>query len=938
MKHCYGIVGLHFSQLPYNVFICFLTTATRNSGPIRGRTTQQGASWSAIKGSRHSRGTQCRLASDSQVLDLLMQFSSTDLEHSASSTDSSGEEAPEEQLGGSMETVLVGDDEEEEEEVVEVIVPGTPPWMTSQTQLSTTAYDTPSTSAGQSFLLSSPRSTASITDSTTARFPPSAAPRATPAITKRLSGAAAAGMSSPAKRGRKVSSYVWGHFTHTKDKFTVVCNHCRQHVRLGKEGGCARVGTTSMHRHMSVHHPLLLPKKAPSKSSADLSSALTMPPVSPETLPAVPSTTLPTVPPSTLPGAGVCLSSQLTLPETVVKEQTWAPCDPLAMERNQWLAEFLAKSMQPFSLVDEPAFREFLHRCFPQWRVPRKSYFSASAVPALAASIKEALKKELKECIGGTVHLTVDLWTSCQVQDYMSVTGHWVAHNQAGCLVRHKAALDMSGFGYIHTAGTIGQKLQSVLEDWFTPLGIKPGSITSDSAADLVKALSNGGLQHIPCAAHCLNLIVKGGLAKCNKELSTTLEMARAICDHVRNSAAAQAHLRDIQQRNNVPRHQLVWDVAARWNTTLRMLERLHEQRLAITEYFERCSDLRLNPGQWELIRDVIAVLGPFEEATRMLSLDGATLGQVLPVLRLVEVLLQDISHAARYGTPSYTVSTYLLFHFQTSRHVKAVRANIVYLTASFLDPRFRDTFHTYVAGGEGQLQRKMEEVEDHVLGEIAEVYSKEFGASEGAAEEEPPFSSRSQPGSSMSLLTTTSTRSVKDWWLRHANRIGITRPAAQQQRPQCQRSKAATVAKQELEAYRRDEVGEFCEPGSDPCKYWERKRHVWPSLYIVAVRYLACPPTSVFSERLFHTAGNVVGEGRSRLTIQNVNILCFIRMNGDWLPKDPVSGPADIFEKLCKDLEAHWGQESGEAEFSEDEGDEAPLLQKAVFEDEYCI
>ncbi|XP_053147372.1 uncharacterized protein LOC128343039 isoform X1 [Hemicordylus capensis] len=243
---------------------------------------------------------------------------------------------------------------------------------------------------------SSPTTPPAVVHTPTGSRPPASASsisstlRATAVSEKRPSAPAPGEEVRVTKRGRKVSSFVWNHFSHhATDRFAVVCNHCRQHVRLGKKGGCAKVGTTSMHRHLSVHHPFLLPKKALTTPVVTSSSS------SPATPPAVVCTAT-TIHSS--PEATAHATTLLTVHESVNRKKAWDPTNPHAMEQSQWLAEFLAKSMQPFALVDDPAFREFLRRCVSQWSIPGRSNFF-SDIPALAESIRDPLQKQLEPCI-----------------------------------------------------------------------------------------------------------------------------------------------------------------------------------------------------------------------------------------------------------------------------------------------------------------------------------------------------------------------------------------------------------------------------------------------------------------------------------------------------------------------------------------------------------
>lgn len=81
----------------------------------------------------------------------------------------------------------------------------------------------------------------------------------------------------------------------------------------------------------------------------------------------------------------------LTLQEAPDQE-IWQPTHALAMLHCQKLAEYLAVSMKPFSIVEDPTFLRFMHCCVPNRKVPGRKHFSSSVVPALEAAIHEDLK------------------------------------------------------------------------------------------------------------------------------------------------------------------------------------------------------------------------------------------------------------------------------------------------------------------------------------------------------------------------------------------------------------------------------------------------------------------------------------------------------------------------------------------------------------------
>lgn len=65
-----------------------------------------------------------------------------------------------------------------------------------------------------------------------------------------------------------------------------------------------------------------------------------------------------------------------------------------------------------------------------------------------------------------------------------------------------------------------------------------------------------------------------------------------------------------------------------------------------------------------------------------------------------------------------------------------------------------------------------------------------------------------------------------------------------------------------------------------NPIHWWNQKKAVLPNLAVQARIYLAIPATSVPSERLFSSAGNVFTKKRNRLNQNNIHNILFLREN----------------------------------------------------------
>ncbi|ESO07503.1 hypothetical protein HELRODRAFT_170040 [Helobdella robusta] len=64
------------------------------------------------------------------------------------------------------------------------------------------------------------------------------------------------------------------------------------------------------------------------------------------------------------------------------------------------------------------------------------------------------------------------------------------------------------------------------------------------------------------------------------------------------------------------------------------------------------------------------------------------------------------------------------------------------------------------------------------------------------------------------------------------------------------------------------------------PATWWKFNTRKYPTISKVAQVYLAPPPTSVPSERLFSTAGDIITEHRTRLLPDNAEKLIFLKYN----------------------------------------------------------
>ena len=71
-----------------------------------------------------------------------------------------------------------------------------------------------------------------------------------------------------------------------------------------------------------------------------------------------------------------------------------------------------------------------------------------------------------------------------------------------------------------------------------------------------------------------------------------------------------------------------------------------------------------------------------------------------------------------------------------------------------------------------------------------------------------------------------------------------------------------------------------------DVLKYWFDKKPLYPTVSRTAMSYLACPMSSVTSERMFSLAGNILTKKRCAMNPDTLNKLAIIKVNRKYLNK----------------------------------------------------
>lgn len=223
------------------------------------------------------------------------------------------------------------------------------------------------------------------------------------------------------------------------------------------------------------------------------------------------------------------------------------------------------------------------------------------------------IREQIMEQVGkaSAVCLTTDCWTSRATCSFMSVTCHFIENfKMESCLI------DCFEFAERHTADNLADTLLRIAREW--NISDKIVACVTDNAHNISLAIHKTSWKHLPCFAHTVNLIVRGGLCV----IQNTLNKVKAIVEYMHRSTVAAEKLKPTQRQMGLPELKLKQDCPTRWNSTFYMLRRFLDNKDAIITTLALLS-AQLEPltqDEWKEMEEACEVLKPFEEVTVEIS------------------------------------------------------------------------------------------------------------------------------------------------------------------------------------------------------------------------------------------------------------------------------------------------------------------------------
>ena len=526
-------------------------------------------------------------------------------------------------------------------------------------------------------------------------------------------------------------------------------------------------------------------------------------------------------------------SSQATLEECLEWTRPYPIDHPVAQRITHFIAEMMALDCQPFSIVEDQVFVRLLNHLQPRYQLPSRKYFSSTMIPQLYDSCKKTLQKVMEA--QSFIALTSDIWSSRGHDSVISFTAHFITDK----FIRGHCLLQASKFNERHTGDNIATMYSDCVCEW--KIESKIVCALRDGGSNFVAGFNRSGVPSITCLAHSLQRVILDGVLA-QKDVQDLLAAGRKIVGHYKHSNVAFHLLQRIQAQLELKVCALYQDEPTRWNSSYYMLKRLVEQRKAVSAAnAEADASFDLTAAQWKLAEKVIKLLLPFEEATEDISSDSSSIALFIPIVNSLNKLLQVDEED--HGIMS--MKRKMLLSMQN--RFASCETEDLYCLSTLLDPRFKNRVFSSQSSMISSKERLISRCEDYL------------GSSQSVACE-PDTSSvpkRPRKDDSASVL-----------WAQVDEMMKVHDGEPDDD---------YIVVQKMVNAY----LSETNAPQhSNPLLYWKEKQASWPLLATLARKYLAPPCTTVPSERLFSTAGNVVTDKRTRLDAEKVEMLLFLNKN----------------------------------------------------------
>jgi hypothetical protein len=305
----------------------------------------------------------------------------------------------------------------------------------------------------------------------------------------------------------------------------------------------------------------------------------------------------------------------------------------------QAMVKFFTVCNIPFRVVDQPVFRSFM-QClleFQTGEIVMNRHRLQEHTLIEYDSLRRALLNKLSQPLHFTT-LALDSYTNVNRD---KVTNIMLISN--GIAYYYTSLFNLTEANTTHW---VTSRLVPVVDELIRA-GVRLVGMVTDNGK--VESIVRETIQHkyhlvsVPCAAHTVQLIVRRILAQ-----APIINLFKRV-DEILDSISSDKYIR-LELKKHTHLKVRRYNVT-RWNTQLYTLQRMVEMSDAfksVSEYLGEGHKINISDDEWMLVKDVIAILKPFQLVTDKVQGNKATL---LDVYKSFNTLAQYVSSDKGFST-----------------------------------------------------------------------------------------------------------------------------------------------------------------------------------------------------------------------------------------------------------------------------------------------
>uniref|UniRef100_A0A182YFM1 Uncharacterized protein n=1 Tax=Anopheles stephensi TaxID=30069 RepID=A0A182YFM1_ANOST len=501
------------------------------------------------------------------------------------------------------------------------------------------------------------------------------------------------------------------------------------------------------------------------------------------------------------------------------------------------LLDLICDECLPFNIVEGEAFKRFIRLLNPKYDLPHRRTISDGL---LSNGFQETLARVTENVAQAQfVAITLDSWTNAHGRYCLAVTAHYI--NDDFNLVSNLLACN--------DCARSPQAAGRDITEWINQLVVrfkvqnKIQALVTDNVTDAVKdATSALNVEHLPCFAHTLNLVVQNAL---RHSIQETVDEIQQLVSFFQTNTSASERLAEAQAKLQMPYMKLKQAVPSRWNSTFDMMDRFLRNKDPILACLDGAVEHNLQFNDWIILEQSVKVLVNFDHATKVLTTDkSVTLSQtgLLPNILLTKT--QAALHE-RMEFPVKTLATCLIE--ELSKRCKPYLDSKLVCRAMILDPRMKG--HSFADD-----RQRYEATYQSLIASIT-----------------PLKVSAAPPPSEPTVAKPFADPSHQSLFSDFATSIKRVKNSAQPE----------VAAKLELDEYLKMDCIELTE---DPLLWWKTYKSQFPALCQIVQKLFCIPATSVPPERIFSKDGEMYAAKRAQLLHGKMSEVLFLRQNSKYL------------------------------------------------------